>query len=69
MGPWKLIERYEDGRVHLYDLEADPGERRDRAADQPERVTVMRRRLHDWYREVGARFLRPRAGGPKPWTP
>ena len=20
MGPWKLVERYEDGRVHLYDL-------------------------------------------------
>jgi arylsulfatase A-like enzyme len=69
MGSWKLVERYEDGRVHLYDLDQDLGERRDRATDDPERVRDMRRALHDWYREVGARFLRPRPGGPKPWSP
>lgn len=69
MGPWKLVERYEDGRVHLYNLEEDLGERNDRAADLPERVTAMRDRLHAWYREVGARFLRPLPDGPRPWAP
>ena len=27
-GDFKLVERYEDGRVHLYNLKEDPEERR-----------------------------------------
>ncbi len=69
MGPWKLVERYEDGRVHLYNLDEDVGERDDQAAEEHERVTAMRDRLHAWYREVGARFLRPLPDGPRPWAP
>ena len=70
VGDLKLIERYEDGRVHLYDLQSDPGERVDLADRRPEDVEDLRRRLHDWYREVGARFLRPiEQGGPEPWRP
>jgi arylsulfatase A-like enzyme len=69
MGPWKLVERFEDGQVHLYDLDQDPGERQDLAADHADRVRDMRERLHAWYGEVGARFLRAREGGPEPWTP
>jgi arylsulfatase A-like enzyme len=69
MGPWKLAERYEDGRVHLYRLDEDPGEGHDLAAREPEQLASMRARLHAWYREVGARFLRPRDGGPEPWRP
>jgi arylsulfatase A-like enzyme len=68
-GQWKLLERYEDGKVQLYDLAADPGERRDLAPSEPVRVRDLRARLHAWYREVGARFLRPREGGPAPWRP
>ena len=34
MGDWKLIERYEDGRTHLYDLKNDLGERHDLAEKQ-----------------------------------
>ena len=66
---WKLIERYEDGRVHLFDLDTDPGELVDVAADHPDRVTDLRARLHEWYEDVDARFLRPREGGPMPWRP
>ena len=66
-GPYKLIERYEDGRVHLYDLEADEGERNDLAAEQPERVAAMRARLHAWYGEVGAEFLSALPDGAEPW--
>jgi arylsulfatase A-like enzyme len=69
VGDWKLIERYEDGRVHLYDLAADPGERDDRAIAEPDRVAAMRERLHTWYGEVNARFLRPGPDGEEPWRP
>jgi hypothetical protein len=69
MGPWKLIERYEDGGVHLFNLEDDPEERNNLAGDEAERVAAMRARLHEWYREVDAHFLRPLDGGPEPWSP
>ena len=68
-GSEKLIERYEDGRVHLYDLARDPGEREDLASSRPERVTALRGRLHEWYASVGANFLEPLDGGPPPWRP
>ncbi|MEE2610516.1 MAG: sulfatase/phosphatase domain-containing protein, partial [Acidobacteriota bacterium] len=62
MGDFKLVERFEDGRVHLYDLSEDLGERNDLAAADPERVAAMRARLHAWYAEVGAEFLRAKDG-------
>ena len=69
MGDWKLVENYEDGVVELYNLRDDIGEKSDLAAAQPARVTAMRTKLHAWYREVGARFLRAKDGGPPPWSP
>ncbi len=69
MGNYKLIERYEDGRVHLYNLADDIGERADLAEQLPEKVGSMRERLHAWYGEVGAKFLQPKPGGPDPWRP
>ncbi len=67
-GDYKLIERYEDGRVELYDLKKDIGEQSDLAADQPDRVKEMRERLHQWYKEVDAKFLQEH-NGEKPWHP
>jgi arylsulfatase A-like enzyme/glyoxylase-like metal-dependent hydrolase (beta-lactamase superfamily II) len=69
VGPWKLLERYEDGRVHLFDLEGDVAERNDLASRHPEKVEALRARLHAWYRDVGAQFLRSLRGGPPPWRP
>jgi arylsulfatase A-like enzyme len=69
LGDYKLIERFEDGRTHLYNLEDDLGERDDLAARMPDRVRQMRKRLHAWYKEVDAKFLRPKEGGPQPWRP
>ncbi|MDR1009738.1 MAG: sulfatase [Opitutaceae bacterium] len=69
MGDWKLIQRLETGRLHLYNLRNDPGERTDLAAAEPERAAQMKTRLHAWFRETGARFLRQKPGGPKPWHP
>lgn len=68
MGNLKLVERYEDGRVHLYDLDADPGELNDLADARPEDVTRLRHRLHSWYQSVDAKFLRPKDGR-TPWKP
>jgi arylsulfatase A-like enzyme len=67
-GDYKLVERYEDGRVHLYDLKEDIGEQNDLAAQQPERVEQMRKRLHAWYQSVDAQFLRDK-NGETPWRP
>ena len=67
MGDWKLIERFEDGRVHLYDLQMDIGEREDLASVYPQRVEMMRTRLHTWYKQVGAKFLQRKDNGPEPW--
>jgi arylsulfatase A-like enzyme/glyoxylase-like metal-dependent hydrolase (beta-lactamase superfamily II) len=70
MGPWKLVERYEDGQLHLFNLARDLAETRDLSDREPDRVETMRARLHAWYRQVGARFLRPLTeGGPEPWSP
>ena len=69
LGRWKLLERYEDGRVQLYDLVGDLGERTDLAEREPARVADLRARLHAWYREVDAKFLTGREGGPAPWAP
>lgn len=67
-GQYKLFERYEDGRVHLYDLKNDIGEQNDLAADKPELVKEMRERLHQWYKEVDAQFLQEKNGN-APWRP
>lgn len=69
MGDWKLVERFEDGCVRLYDLALDIGEREDLAARYPERVELMRGRLHTWYKEVDAKFLERKDNGPPPWRP
>lgn len=67
-GDWKLVERYEDGRVHLYNLKEDIGELNDIAEQNAERVAAMRDRLHRWYKEVDAKFLQPK-DGQQPWRP
>ncbi len=68
-GDYKLIERYEDGRVHLYDLKDDIGEQSDLAEVYPDKVSQMRARLHSWYGEVDAKFLQRKDDGPEPWRP
>ncbi len=69
MGRYKLIERFEDGRVQLYDLSSDVGEKDDLAGKMPEKVARMRSKLHAWYKEVDAKFLQPKGDGPPPWRP
>ncbi len=68
-GPWKLIERFEDGSTQLYNLARDVGETNDVAGEHPDRVEEMKKRLHAWYQQVDAKFLQPKPGGPQPWRP
>ncbi|MCO8125017.1 sulfatase [Stieleria sp. TO1_6] len=69
VGPWKLVERYEDGQTQLYHLDDDIGETTDLASDHPDRVSQMRQQLHAWYQTVDAKFLRPKPNGPAAWQP
>jgi arylsulfatase A-like enzyme len=71
VGPWKLVERYEQGNVELYNVRQDLEEQNDLAEEYPDRVKRMRQQLHDWYQEVDAKFLRPYEDedDPEPWRP
>lgn len=53
-GRWKLLEFFEDGRLELYDLESDPGEERDLAAEQPERVNQLHAEMRRWREALDA---------------
>lgn len=65
----KLIERFEDGKLHLYDLETDVGEQKDLAAARPQDVARLKFKLRQWYEDVDAQFLRAKPDGPQPWKP
>jgi arylsulfatase A-like enzyme len=58
-GDFRLVEYHEDGRVELFDLKNDVGERHDLAAERPEKTAVLREQLHAWRREVGAQMPTP----------
>jgi arylsulfatase A len=58
-GDWKLIEFYNDMHVELYDISSDISEQHDRAAEQSQRTSELRARLHAWRAEVGAQMPTP----------
>jgi arylsulfatase A-like enzyme len=55
-GDYKLIEWYEDGRVELYNLRDDIGERNDLAATLPDKAQELGRMLQTWRKEMGAKM-------------
>ncbi len=67
-GDFKLVERYEDGRVHLYNLKNDIGETKDLANALPDKTKTMKKQLHAWYKSVNAKFLREK-NDKMPWRP
>ena len=59
-GRHKLLEFFEDGRLELYDLAADPGEARDLAADRPQLRDELHGLLRTWRADTGAAVPRER---------
>ena len=51
-GKWKLHEYFEDGALELYDLEADPGERKNLGAEMPEKLSELKKMLDAWRAET-----------------
>ena len=47
MGNWKAVRPRPNGKLELYDLDADPGESRNLAADRPEVLAKVRRHLEN----------------------
>lgn len=60
-GDWKLIEWYEDGRLELFNLQEDIGERYNLASQYPEKTAQLHARLKAWRTNVGARMPTPNA--------
>ena len=58
-GDQKLIERYEDGALELYNLRDDIGETTNLAARMPERAGELRSLLAGWRDRVGAQMPEP----------
>ncbi|MGJ8681339.1 sulfatase [Paraglaciecola sp.] len=67
LGDWKLLERFEDGKVQLFNLKNDIGEQQDLALQNPDKVSELRSLLHAWYQEVDAKFIQDK-DGVKPWS-
>ncbi|HVS63824.1 MAG TPA: sulfatase [Thermoanaerobaculia bacterium] len=55
MAGYRLVVRRADDSAELYRLSEDPFELADVAAEEPEKVEVLRRRLEEWQRGVIAR--------------
>ena len=53
-GDYKLIERYDDGSVELYNLADDIGEKQDLTTKMPQKAAELKRKLDAWLVESGA---------------
>ncbi len=62
-GDWKLIEFFEDNRVELYDVRNDVGQKKDLAADKPEKVKELRATLVAWRQSLKAPMPTPNVPG------
>ena len=58
-GQYKLIRRYDDQSVELYDLSADLGEARNLAFQQPELAAKLNEELGRWLKSTGAQLPTP----------
>ena len=55
-GRYKLLHRFKDDHVELYDLETDIGEQTDLSRQQPKRAARLLDKLKRWQKTVGAKF-------------
>jgi arylsulfatase A-like enzyme len=59
LGDWKLLEHFEDGRVELFNLRDDIGEKNDLSARMPQRAAELKAMLAAWRQQVSAQMPRP----------
>jgi arylsulfatase A-like enzyme len=59
LGNWKLIEFFEDGRLELFNLENDLGERRNLVKREVGRAKHLHGLLRDWRKSVNASMPKP----------
>lgn len=55
-GNWKLLEFFEDQRLELYDLAADPSQQKNLASAEPQRTQQLHARLIEWRQAISARM-------------
>jgi len=55
-GKYKLIEFYEDGKLELYDLVNDIGEKKNLATEMPRKAAQLQQKLARWRRSVKAKM-------------
>jgi arylsulfatase A-like enzyme len=53
-GDWKLLEFFEDGRLELYNLREDIGEKKNLAGEMKERAADLHGKLVAWRSRIGA---------------
>ena len=58
-GDYKLIEFFEDGKLELYNLKGDIGEKNNLAKTMPEKVADLQKKLAKWRQSVGAKMPTP----------
>ena len=58
-GRYKLIERFDDGSVELYDLKNDLSETTNLAERKPETAAELKRKLHAWRQSTNAAIPQP----------
>ena len=54
VGDYKLIERFDDGSVELFNLRDDLSEKQDLARKMPDKAATMRQKLVTWRKTVSA---------------
>jgi uncharacterized sulfatase len=64
-GDWKLLCEYDGSKPQLYHLRQDPGESRNLAEAEPERVARLTRLLLEWHQALPA-DKGPELGGAAP---
>jgi arylsulfatase A-like enzyme len=59
-GDWKLLEFFETGKLELYNLRDDLGERTNLAEKMPEKVRDLHAKLVAWRKDVNAAMPKPK---------
>lgn len=58
-GKWKLIEFFEDGKLELYDLVNDIGEKKNLSEEKPRKAAQLQKKLAKWRKSINAKMPIP----------